>query len=31
MNRILALIGRRFDKLEEKVIKRMGEGVMTTW
>ena len=31
MNRILALIGRRFDELEEKIIKRMGEGVMTTW
>ena len=31
MNRILALIGRRFDELEEKVIKRMGQGVMTTW
>ena len=31
MTKILALIGRRFDELEEKVIKRLGLDMINDW
>ena len=31
MTKILALIGRRFDELEEKVIKRLGHEMIGGW
>lgn len=31
MNRILALIGKRFDEMEEKVIKRLGQDMIRDW
>ena len=31
MTKILALIGRRFDELEEKVIQRLGQDMINEW
>ena len=31
MNQILVLIGRRFDELEEKVIQRLGQDMISDW
>ena len=31
MTKILALIGRRFDELEEKVIQRLGQDMISDW
>lgn len=31
MTKILTLIGRRFDELEEKVIKRLGQDMINDW